>query len=591
MVTGTATVTGAAAAAGAAATGGGARDADFDAAVAELLPKYWAEFPGEATGAGVHEHDGELEDFGAAGVARKVALFRATLARLDAIAPDALSVDRRVDHEILHHYCEWELFDLDGLKSWATSPGLYNDLASYGLFNLLMRAFASPAARALSVLARLEKIPALLAQGRANLTADTPALAVETAARDAKGTISFIDKDVRSFLAGAAPGDAALAARIDPAVTGARKAVEAYLAFLEKDLAPRAKGRYAIGRDAYLKKSATLNGVTVTPEQIAERGLAEVRRLQAEMAKVAATLAPGKSIAAAIALAGADHPSAADLIATYTARQAELRAFIVDHALVTVPPGDKLTIMPTPEFARSMISAAVFTAGPFEKVDLTTYYVVTPVDASRPKKDQEEQLAADHGLSLIDVVSIHEAYPGHHVQLLAARAVPSPVRKLVFNNVFGEGWAHYAEEMVVDAGFHASPKLRLFQLKDALLRACRMYLDPLVGTGARTYEDAKAFYAKECYQAATTAEMEARRVALNPATVYVYTLGKLWIKELAAAEHARLGSAFALGAFHDKLLAHGAIPLPLLASAYFGTTLSAVPAAPAAAPGGATPPP
>ena len=552
------------------------RDGELDALVTDYVARYYAAFPTEATTAGVHAHDAELEDLSTPGIADKLALFSGTLARVRAIPPEALSLDRRVDREVLIGHLEAAVLDWDRMKSWSKSPGLYNDLASYSLFYLFVRASAPPLERARAVLSRLEKIPELLDAGRGNLTFETPPLAVETAIRDTKGTATFIAGPVKSFLTGAAAGDAALLARIDPAIAAAGKAVDAYVAFLEKDLAPKAKGPTAIGRDLYVLKSAALNGVTLTPEEIRDRGLAEVRRLQAEIAKVADVIAPGKGVTAAIALAGADHPTPANLIATYIERQDELRRFIVDAALVTIPPGDKLTILETPEFARSMISAAVFTAGPFETADLTTYYVVTPVDASRSKKDRDEQLL-DHALGLIDVVSIHEAYPGHHVQLLHARAVPSPTRKLVWNMVFGEGWAHYTEEMVVDAGYHPGPKTRLFQLRDALLRACRMYLDPLLGTGEKDYAFARSFYAKECYQSATTAEMEARRVALSPATVYVYTLGKMWIKELRAAEEKRLGAAFTPLAFHDKLLSYGALPLPLLASSYFGVKLSGTP--------------
>lgn len=546
------------------------RDAEFDALVDDFLPRYWRAFPTEATGVGVHTFDGELEDLSAAGVADKLALFQQVLARVKAIPPRDLSADKRVDREILLKALEWQILDYRQIRSWTKNPGLYNDLASYSLFLLFLRESAPAAERARAAISRLQKIPALLAAGRVNLTGQTPALAVETAIRDTKGTLNFIKGAVGEFLMKSFGGEAKMAAQIEPATAGALAAVEEYLRFLEKDLGPRAQGSYALGRKLYIQKSTCLHHVELEPEAIAARGLAEVRRLQAEMTKVAAQMAPGKSLAEALAMAAADHPPATELIAAYRARQSELREFVAQHKLVTIPPDDKLVIRETPEFARSMILAAVFPAGSFETVDLTTYYVVTPIDTSRSSAEQEEHLR-EHSLAAIDVVSIHEAYPGHHVQLLQARQAPSNVRKLVANSVFMEGWAHYAEEMMVDAGYRADPGLRLFMLKDALLRACRMHLDPLLGTGQKTYEYAKDFYAKEGYQSAVTAEIEARRVALSPATVYVYTLGKLWIQDLAAAEKKRLGPKFRLGAFHDRLLAQGSVPLPLLARTYFQT--------------------
>jgi len=547
-------------------------DAEFDAAVAELLPRYWRLFPTEATAAGVHDHDGELEDLSAAGIARARALFAGTLARIEPLAPDALSLERRVDREILLGWLRWRLLDLDRLQSWKTSPGLYVDLASNAVFNLFVRESAPAMDRARAVQARLGKMPRLFDAARANLDDGVSRLAVETAIRDAQGAVAFFDGGVRDFLGAAMQGDAALTQALEDE-DAAASAVKSFLAFLEKDLLPRARGSYALGRELFVLKSKHANGVDLSPEEIAARGAAEVERLRAEMAGVASQLLPGGSVADAIARAGRDHPTAERLIAAYRERQDELRAFVVDRKLATIPGQDKLVLMETPEFARSMISAAVFTAGAFETVDPTTYYVVTPVEATLPKPEQEAQLVVDHALGLIDVVSIHEAYPGHHVAHLHALAVPSPTRKLVSHWVFDEGWAHYAEQMVVDAGYHAGPAIRIFQQKDALLRACRMVVDPKIALGEMTWEDARAYFESRCHQGAVTAEMEARRAALNPATVYTYTLGKLWIQALAEKERKRLSASFALGEFHDRLLAHGSVPLPLLAKAYFGVTL------------------
>jgi uncharacterized protein (DUF885 family) len=550
----------------------GPKDREFDAAVADLLALYWAAFPTAATAAGVHERDAELENVDAEALGRVRDRLAGSLGRLDAIGARDLSPDRRVDHEILSGWLRWRLVEMDRIRVFQTDPGLYVGLAGEALFNLFVRESAPALDRARAAIGRLRALPRFFAAARANLGENASRLAVETAARDARGTVSFLDDAVRAFLVASTHGDP-LAAEVAPAIDAASAAARGFAAFLESDLAPRAKGAYVFGRERFVEKSLWQNGVTLAPEQIESRGRQEVERLRAEMVEVAHAIAPGRTVDEAIEIAGRDHPTAAGLLDAYRARQDELRAFVRKQRLATIPAGDRLEILETPEFARSTISAAVYTAGPFETADVTTYYVVTPIDTSLPESEQQSQLAVDHALGLIDVVSIHEAYPGHHVAHLHEQAVDSPARKLVHSWIFDEGWAHYAEQMVIDAGYHASPATRMFQLKDALLRACRMVVDPSIHVGGMTWEDARVFYRSRCHQGEVTAEMEARRAALNPATVYTYTLGKLWIQALAAHEKRRLGDAFGLGAFHDRLLSHGSVPLPLLARAYFGVTL------------------
>jgi len=556
-------------------------DERFGRVARALVAQWFARNPVDATMAGVHEHDGELPDMTAAGRAADVEWLRDTIGSLDrdfgpphelsavAADPARAGTDRpRLDFAVLRTALAGRLCEVDDERRWRTDPDLYHSLASAAVHPLLVRSFAPAADRLRAISARMEKIPAMLAAGRANLQAPA-VLATQVAMDQTDGSIAFF-RDSVGALFGAPGVDAALATRAEAARAAAQRALEEYRTFLEHELLPRSTGAIRLGRERFVRRLAATEGITTPPEQIRARAEQEIARLRTEVETIARRLAPSASPAATMATLSQTHPTAAGLMDAYRIRQDELRRFLRDRAIVTLPvEWDVLELIETPPFLRAMYVAACDSPGLFEQNDRTTYFWVTPVDPLASAAAQEQYLGA-HSTASIDVISIHEAYPGHHVHGIHSRTAPSVVRRAFWSAAFGEGWAHYTEQMMLDEGFGAGDdRLRLAQLQDALLRAVRMLVDVAIHVDGMTVDEARDAFVEQAYTERAPAEMEAKRAALHPTTVLVYTYGKLEILAVRDAVRAREGAAFTLQRFHDRLVASGAPPVGLVATEVF----------------------
>ncbi len=547
-----------------------------------IVAQWFARNPLDATASGVHEHDGALPDVTAAGFAGTNEWLRDTIASLDEDfgAPGALpeepedaaraGTDRpRLDFAVLRTALEGRLVDTAEEQRWKTDPDLYHSVASGGVYPLLVRSFASAPERLRSATSRMEGIPAVLDAGRANLVAP-PELATRVAMEQADGSIRFFRDTVREFVAGAG-ADAALTAQAEAARTRALRALEDYRSFLENDLLPRSTGTLALGRARFIRRIAATEGITASPEEIRGAAEREIAAMRARVETIARRVAPHQSPAITMAKLSEQHPTAAGLMEAYRSRQAELRRFLRERDLVGMPAEwDVLELIETPPFLRTMYVAACDSPGNFEQNDRTTYFWVTPVDPRASAESQEEYLRA-HSTGAIDLISIHEAYPGHHVHGIHARTNRSVVRKAFWSGAFGEGWAHYTEQMMLDEGFGGGDdRLALAQLHEALLRAVRMQVDVGIHVDGMTVDQARDAFMRSAYMERAPAEMEAKRAALHPGTVLIYTWGKLEILRVREAVRAREGASFTLRSFHDRLVDAGAPPVGLLGREVFG---------------------
>jgi uncharacterized protein (DUF885 family) len=295
---------------------------------------------------------------------------------------------------------------------------------------------------------------------------------------------------------------------------------------------------------------------------------------QKVFADAAREIDPGKPPVEVFKEIQRDHPSAENLISD-TARDLEsIRQFVVDHHVITIPSRVRDKVAETPQFMRATSFASMDTPGPFETKATEAYYYVTPVEPDWSPKQKEEWLTAFNYYTT-DVVSIHEAYPGHYVQFLCLNASPADRLEKIFSSyAFVEGWAHYAEQMMLDEGFGAGPsatpdsklkaaKYRLAQTDEALLRICRFCVSIKMHCQGMTVDDATRFFQDNCYYEQKPAHDEALRGTFDPEYLY-YTLGKLEILKLRADYRRQQGARFSLKAFHDELLRHGAPPLRLL---------------------------
>jgi hypothetical protein len=272
-----------------------------------------------------------------------------------------------------------------------------------------------------------------------------------------------------------------------------------------------------------------------------------------------------------------EHPTAAELIPSTRQDLEAIRAFVVRHRIVTIPSSVRARVEETLPPFRATSFASMDTPGPFETKAKEAYYYVTPVEPDWPPQQAEEWLTAFNYYTT-DVVSIHEGYPGHYVQFLALNASPaSRVAKAFYSYPFVEGWAHYCEQMMLDAGF-AQPsnaafaprddlvqgaKYRLAQSDEALLRICRLCVSLKLHTRGMTVDEATRFFQDNCYYEEKPAHQEALRGTFDPGYLY-YTLGKLMILKLRHDWETQEKEAFSLQRFHDQFLSHGAPPISLL---------------------------
>ena len=259
-----------------------------------------------------------------------------------------------------------------------------------------------------------------------------------------------------------------------------------------------------------------------------------------------------------------EHPGADELKATYQHYMQKAKEFVIDRGLVDIPAGEELRVVDTLEPWRPLIPYAAYSMpGPFEKEQIGLFWV-TPVDKSLPA-DAQDRILGDHSIPNIKVVALHEAYPGHHLQLVCANKWPGRLRHFFHNTVFVEGWALYCEEMMRQQGFLADPKSYVLQLKAQLWRACRVIIDASLHTGQMSVEEGIQLLMDEALLARPNATAEVRRYTTSPTQPLSYLLGKAEIKKLKAKVESRLGADFNLREFHNRLISFASLPTKFIA--------------------------
>jgi uncharacterized protein (DUF885 family) len=537
----------------------------------QLVDNYYQEWaarkPVAATELGWHEHDAEIGDYSQAGIESQIAWLHGWQKKWAAVDAAKLSPAEQLDLEALKLGGQSDLVSLETIGWWRRRPDYYANVASSAVYAIMKRNFAPEADRLKLVVARERKIPALLAEARKNLT-QAPRISTEIALMQLPDIIDFFAKDVPAAFPSVK--DPALLKELSDAGAGARKALADYGEWLKKDLLVRAKPDFAIGEAAFKKKLHADELVDTPLDALLQRGDGELHRLQAEFRTVAAKIDAKKPFAQVQEEMQKEHPTPENIIGDVQARLAGLRKFLVDKKIVSLPSDLQPRVQETPPFARATTLASMDTPGPFETRATEAFYNVTLPEKSWTPAQVEDYLRGAFNRPLIDVVSIHEAFPGHYTQFIWLPKLSSKVRKLETANSNVEGWAHYCEQMLLDEGYGGGDaRLRLAQLQDALLRAARYVVGIRMHTRGMTYDQAVEFFQKEGYQSKKVAEMEARRGTGDP-TYLIYTLGKLEILKLRDDYKKKLGAAYSLQKFHDAFLAEGALPLPLVRKALLG---------------------
>lgn len=530
-----------------------------------LADRFWdatlAFDPSFATDKGIHRYDDRLQDLSAPSVQAWIATLREWDKRFAAIDAHALPPAEAIDLSTVRQQIRSSLAFFTVTRDWRRRPRVYTNEAINSVYLVVKRDYAPLDERVRFVIARQEQIPKLLADARKNLD-DVPRISVELALEELPANIDFLRHDVvQAFAAVKSPE---LTARLAASTDKATRALADFGAWMKKDLLPRARPEFAIGRAAFVEKLAADEGITEPLDAVLARGEAELTRLRAAFVATARKIDPAKPPLEVQASLGADHGAPATLVADVQARLAGLRAFLVAKKIVTIPSPVMPIVQESPPFMRAFTLASMDTPGPYETKATQAYYNVTLPDPKWTPSEVESYMRGGFSRPIIEMVSIHEAFPGHYVQFLWMPKLSSRTRKLYACSSNVEGWAHYAEQMMVDEGLAGDdPKERLAQLQEALLRAARYVVGIRMHTRGMTLAQAVDFFEHEGLQSHKVAEMEAKRGTEDPTYLY-YTYGKLEILKLRDEYKKKLGAAYSLRRFHDALLAEGAIPLPLL---------------------------
>lgn len=553
-------------------------DAAVDATFADLGKRWLDGFlklnPIGATQQGDHRFDAEIEDLSAAGRTAYVAFAKKMLAELDAIDAGKLSRENQIDAAILRNQLRSDVWSMETQQAWAWDPQMYSGLAGGAIYNLMAREFAPLPERLKSATARMEKLPALFAQMRANIDpARVPKIHAETVARQNGGVISLVEQFIVPN-AGQLHGEDRK--RLDTAIEGLRKAVAEHQLWLDKTLVPNASGDFRIGRKLYDEKLEFALMSTLSRAEIKQRAEAEVVRVRAEMYRIARQVLKDKpgapempespndaqqqtAIEAALELAYADKPARDAVVETAKQTLAQATAFTRAKDLVTVP-DDPVEIILMPEFQRGVAVAYCDSPGPLDK-GLKTYYAISPIPDEWTDA-QTDSFLREYNTRMIHLLSIHEAMPGHYLEGAFSARYPSTLRGVLRSGMFAEGWAVYTESVMMDAGYlDNDPLFHLVRHKFYLRAVANAILDQGVHVDNWSKEQAMELMVKRTFQQEREAEGKWVRAQLSSAQLPTYFVGVQEHFDLRKAMEQKQGKDFKLKAYHDQVLSYGAPPV------------------------------
>ena len=525
--------------------------------VDDYLAYLYEVLPTQASLDGFHLHDDLLEDLSRSAIDANVRALSGFSRRLNQIDSSLLSPVEQVEHRIVGANIESRMYELEAIRTWDRNPQIYSDALGMSLAGQALFAYSPEAERARRVVSKLRQVPRLVQAARENIK-ETPGIFVKVGLEAWRGTLKFIESDLpRAF---STLDDLHILGDLADTSTEAATAISSYLDYLENDLAPRAKASFRLGRERFEQKLKTEEGITLSADRLLTIALRELHEVQEEFRSVASRLDGGDPLEV-WRKAKEDHPEAGTLVSVAQSHLEELEAFIQRQAIVTVPAAEPVVVAPTPEFLRWAF-AAMWTPGPFETKPSRAYYYLTDVDRSWPPDRQKEHLR-DFNLPTLWSISIHEVYPGHFLQAQHSRQVESKVRRstLLASNAFVEGWAHYCEHMMIEAGFRrGDATVRLGQLAEALVRLARFVVGIRLHCEDLSVEQGMRFFRDEAFLEEATARREAERGTFDPGYI-VYSLGKLMMLKLRHDYQEQLEGKFSLRTFHDAVLAQGTAPL------------------------------
>jgi uncharacterized protein (DUF885 family) len=499
---------------------------------------------------GIHTEDDRLGDGSRDALLAELAAEKAHLETIEALDGAGLSPTAQFERDLETHNVRRTIFDTEVVRTWERRS-LALDTVGDAMFLIFAQDFAPLAERLSSIAGRLEGVPAFLDQARTRATVPQVRIWQRLEIESAADLPSFLDE----IVAAGADLPAADRRRLDNASTAARAALDGYTAWLKASL-DGGTDDWALGRERYdqLVELRAFDGLDA--DAILEIGEEQLESNRSARAAAAREIDPDADEAAVIDRIKSDHPgSFEEALDAYRDVMVRGRRYLVEKGIVTVPDDERIDVIPTPEYLRNVIPFAAYFSPPKFDPNPKGIYIITPSVGNDPNAMRE------HNFSSISNTSIHEAYPGHHLQLAVANRHPSLTRLLADAPEFVEGWGMYSEQMMREEGFDDAANFRLNMHTDAIWRACRIILDVRMHRGEISVDEATDFIVEHTNFERPNAHAEAQWYTYRPTYPLSYLLGRTLLLSLRADEQRRLGDAFSLKSFHDTLLRNGSIPI------------------------------
>ena len=545
-------------------------DTDFDKMALDFIGGYLAARPLQGVALGFHQYDGKIGDYSRLAIDAEVERLKRFQDQFSKLAASKLGKQADIDRRILLAAIGGELFRIQDMGIFEKNPMTYARALDVNLY--IKRDFTPLEDRVRDIVTIEDQTANIMTAGKTNLAAVLPRPYVELAIQIANGSADFLEKDLAAAVKDMK--DESLMAAFQDANKKAAAALRDYAAWLTKEKLPKANASFALGAAKYQQMLAGTELVDLAPDKILAIGLQYLKEEQQTFATAAKIIDPKKQPIDVFKEIQDEHPKPGELIPDVAKDLDRIRQYVLDQRIVAIPSDVHATVTATPQFDRATTFASMDTPGPFEKKATQAYYYVTPVEENWTEKQKNEWLTSFNYYTA-DVVSIHEAYPGHYVQFLHLNASPATqIEKIFGSYAFIEGWAHYTEKMMLDEGFGSAPnptreqkvraaKYRMAQADEALLRLCRLCVSIKMHTQGMSVADGANFFHENCYYEEKPSMSEAMRGTFDPGYLN-YTLGKLQILKLRDDYKAQEGANFSLEKFHNEVLDHGMPPIRLL---------------------------
>lgn len=540
-------------------------DQRFDRFCENLLTELWRENPVEATFFGIHDYDDLLGSFSKDSVTDFLDRRKRYLHELNTVhrLSKDLSPDQHDDLELLddrfrveeHWFGVWETHHRD--------PNHYLDIIMDGLFVLIIRDTLPLDRRIEHIRNRLGEVPRFIVEAMENLRRkpkEIPPLWIEMAIEHASAGLHFISDAIPAFVR----QSAGHRNDVEESARRAAESIESFKSFLQDEITPLASGRYELGEaefDFLLRRRHRLSQSPSDLLSTAERVADEV---DWEMREITRAMRGTDDWTVVVEELKKSHPPEVELLSTYTSEVVELKRFLEEHDLVTLPGDEDLIIIETPLFMRHLIPyGAYIPPGPFEEEDRGHFMVTLPT-----KEDSGErrgEILMGHNSFALPITSLHEGYPGHHLQLVTSNRVSRGIRKISQSDLFAEGWALYCEQLMSETGYYTDPGTKLMQLKDLLWRSCRVMIDIGLHAGELEFTGAVDILVDRAGLEKSNAVSEVKRYTRSPTQPLTYLIGKMEILRLRELIRGLEGENFNLRTFHDRLLSYGTVPMDIIA--------------------------